>query len=281
MDSLTIRIDDDIKKRASKICKQHHTTLSEQITLHLKDIIDKGTPIYQQHTWDIHNEAALIALWSLLAPLREDYMQIILDLYADKTISSEFFNAADIAATKFTLFYPQARAKLTPAFLPIWDNLHLALARLRTAAAGMQSSHELPWVNGEPIPQMASLFQDKLKHFLDDYREFDRLILQLPRPDGHPLAHDSCRNLIKTLLDAGVTINSSELFYRLLCQRVNEDGVTPREAFMDVIDQLPTLSLRLSITPELDRTALKTALTVAGFQTAEVEQMITVLAQGT
>jgi|GEM_PF-1825138 antitoxin component of RelBE/YafQ-DinJ toxin-antitoxin module len=277
MVTLTIRIDDDLKERASKICKQHHTTLREQITLHLKDIIDNGMPIYQHHTLDIHNEAAIIALWSLLASLREDFMQIILDFYADKTITSEVFSAVNIAADKFTLFYPQARSTLTPASLPIWDNLHSTLAQLRTAATEMHSSRAWPLANAKPLPQMASLFQDKIKHFLDGYREFDWLVLQLPRPDGHPLAHDTCRNLIKTLIDADVAMNSSELFYRLLCQRVNEDGVTPHEAFMDVIEQLPTLSLRLSTSPDLDRAALKTALTVAGFKAAEVDHVITLL----
>jgi len=281
MGTLTIRIDDDIKDRADDICRQYHTTLNDQIVLHLKDLIDNAKPHYQPLVDDIHHETAMVALWLLLAPLREHYMQINMDIYAGIPVASEAFAQADRASVEFTVCFPKIRVQAPLACWPIWDALNLAVVQLRTTAAQITPAEDINWLNLVALPQGAGLSQVQRDRFLKDCREFERQVLLLPRPQGHPLENDTSRNLIAILLNAGVIMNSAELFYRLLCQQVNNDGLTAHEAFVDVIDHLPALSLRLSTGIGLDRIALQAALADAGFNISEIGKILAQLDQST
>ncbi|MEA9390130.1 hypothetical protein SJI19_06125 [Acerihabitans sp. TG2] len=282
MGTLTIRIDNDIKKCADDICQRYHTTLNAQIVLHLKDLIDNGKPLYPPQPCDIHHETAIVALWLLLAPLREHYMQINLDIYAGIPVASEAFAQADSASMEFTVCFPKIRVQVPVSSWPIWDALNLAVVQLRTTSAQITPSEDINWLNPRAIPQVSGLSLVQRERFLKDCREFERQVLLLPRPQGHPLENDTCRSLITVLIDAGVIMNSAELFYRLLCQRVSHDGLTAHEAFIDVIDHLPALSLRLLPATVLDRLALQAALVDAGFSPSEVGKVLSVvLAQKT
>jgi len=82
--------------------------------LHLKDLIEKEKPLYNQNSHDINSETAVVALWLLLAPLREQYMQINVDLYADTPVTPDAFDEALRSAMEFSLCFPKVQTQLPP-----------------------------------------------------------------------------------------------------------------------------------------------------------------------